>query len=173
MTIIDKIKTSIQRAMGQMEKFPVYYHDEPTLNVIADTMVFPCAMVQLLVDGTATLDGGQAKEIVSAAVFFIEPSEFDFNAEQNERIIDRCKQRAFKWLLSLPLDQYLDIESVERTQRVYQQFDAILTGFAVLVRLKELQGVTDCEDEEPQPTPKPEDPVKPDPPFVEEPTERI
>lgn len=167
MTIIDKIKTSIQRAMGQMDKFPVYYHDEPTLNVIAETMVFPCAMVQLLVDGNAAIDGGQAKEIVSAAVFFIEPSEFDFDAEQNERIIDRCKQRAFKWLLSLPLDQYLDIESVERTQRAYQQFDAILTGFALLVRLKELQGVTDCEDEEPQPTPTP------DPPFSEEPTERI
>ena len=142
MTIIEKIENSIQRRHG--DDFPVYYHDEPTLNLLADEMDFPCAVVQLLVSGTATIDSGNARETVPAAVFFVEPSEFDFDAKENEVIIDRCKTRAFAWLLSLQTDGKLELEAIERTQRVYEQFDAILTGYAVMVRLKELQGVTDC-----------------------------
>ena len=91
-----------------------------------------------------TIDSGNARETVPAAVFFVEPSEFDFDAKENEVIIDRCKTRAFAWILSLQTDGELELEAIERTQRVYEQFDAILTGYAVMVRLKELQGVTDC-----------------------------
>lgn len=145
MTIIDKIISSIQSVHG--ENFPVYYHDEPTLNVIAETMSFPCAIVQLLTTGNAQIANGQIRESVSAAVFFVEPSEFDFDAVENEEIIDRCKRRAFRWLLALPMDEWISLDAIERTSRAYERFDAILTGFGVLARLSELEGVSDCDEQ--------------------------
>lgn len=144
MTIIDKIRTSIQRVHG--DAFEVYYHDEETLNVIADTMKFPCAMVQLLTQGAIDEQSGQYREVVSAAVFFVELSSFDFDADENEIIIDRCKHRALKWVAALPLDNELYFVQVERTSRVYERFDAILTGYGLLIRLGEIEGVSDCPE---------------------------
>lgn len=145
MTIIEKIRASIQAVHGS--DFQVYYHDDQTLNIIADTMELPSAIVTLITQGTIDEQSGQYREVVSAAVFFVDKSEFDFDADANERIIDQCKRRALRWLASLPMDANLDLVRWERTSRVYERFDAILTGFAVLVDLRERDGVTDCDNE--------------------------
>ena len=144
MTIIEKIRASIQRVHG--EGFAVYYHDDPTMNLIADTMTLPAAIVQLITQGELDQQSGQWREVVSAAVFFVDRSEFDFNADDNEQIIDQCKRRALRWLASLQFDPNIDLVRWSRTSRVYERFDAILTGFAVMVDLKEWEGVSDCEE---------------------------
>lgn len=141
MTIVEKIIASIKGELG--DGFPVYYHDEPTLNVMTSTMEFPCALFQLLTNGRVVREAGQAKESVTAAVFFVERSEFDFDAVQNEQVIDRCKKRAFAWLGSVNGGGLVDILAVNRTTRVYDRYDDILTGFGVSVDLKEQVG--ECE----------------------------
>lgn len=141
MTIVEKIIASIKGALG--DGFPVYYHDEPTLNVMTSTMEFPCALFQLLTNGRVVHEAGQAKEAVTAAVFFVERSEFDFDAVQNEQVIDRCKKRAFAWLGSVNGGGLVDVLAVNRTTRVYDRYDDILTGFGVSVDLKEQVG--ECE----------------------------
>lgn len=143
MTIIEKIRASIQRVHG--EGFEVYYHDDPTMNIIADTMTLPAAIVQLITQGELDQMSGQWREVVSAAVFFVDRSEFDFDADENEKIIDQCKRRALRWLAGLQLDEDLKLVRWSRTSRVYERFDAILTGFAVMVDLMETESVTDCE----------------------------
>ena len=144
MTIVEKIRASIQRVHGA--GFEVYYHDDPTMNIIADTMTLPAAIVQLITQGELDQRSGQWREVVSAAVFFVDRSEFDFDADENEKIIDQCKRRALRWLAGLQLDEDLTLVRWERTSRVYERFDAILTGFAVMVDLMETEGVTDCEE---------------------------
>ena len=142
MTIVEKIRASIQRVHGA--GFAVYYHDDPTMNIIADTMTLPAAIVQLITQGELDQMSGQWREVVSAAVFFVDKSEFDFDADENEKIIDACKRRALRWLAGLQLDEDLTLVRWERTSRVYERFDAILTGFAVMVELSETDGATDC-----------------------------
>jgi hypothetical protein len=146
MTIIEKIRASIQSVHGG--DFQVYYNDDPTMNLIADNMDLPAAIVQLITQGTIDQQSGQWREVVSAAVFFVDKSDFDFDADENEKIIDRCKRRCLRWLAALPLDEHLDLVRWERTSRVYERFDAILTGFAVMVMLRERESVTDCEETE-------------------------
>ena len=46
------------------------------------------------------------------------------------------------------MDANLDLVRWERTSRVYERFDAILTGFAVMVMLRDNESVTDCEETE-------------------------
>ena len=144
MTIIEKIRASIQRVHGN--GFAVYYNDDPTMNLIADTMTLPAAIVQLITQGELDQQSGQWREVVSAVVFFVDRSEFDFNADDNEQIIDQCKRRALRWLASLQFDPDIDLVRWTRTSRVYERFDAILTGFAVMVDLKEWEGVSMCDD---------------------------
>lgn len=139
MTIVDKIINSIKAALGN--DFPVYYHDAPTLNLMTSQMQFPCALFQLLTTGRIAMEGGQAKERVSAAVFFVEPSQFDFDAVENETIIDRCKGRAMAWLLTLTASHDLQLEEITRTSRIYDQYDDILTGYGVLAEIKEMNGI--------------------------------
>ena len=134
MTIIEKIRASIQSVHGS--DFQVYYHDDPMMNLIADNMDLPAAIVQLITQGTIDQQSGQWREVVSAVVFFVDKSDFDFDADENEQIIDRCKRRCLRWLAALPLDPDLDLVRWERTSRVYECFDAILTGFAVMVDLR-------------------------------------
>lgn len=138
MTIVDKIKASIQAELGV--DFPVYYHDDPTLNLMTSSMTFPCALVMLITDGRVVQEGGTVKEVVSAAVFFVEKTEFDMAAEANEVIIDRCKGRAFAWLLCLGADPWITLSNLNRTSRVYDRYDDILTGFGVFADLKENTG---------------------------------
>lgn len=146
MTIIEKIRASIQSVHGG--DFQVYYHDDPTMNLIADNMDLPASIVQLITQGTIDQQSGQWREVVSAVVLFVDKSDFDFDADENEQIIDRCKRRCLRWLAALPLDPDLDLVRWERTSRVYERFDAILTGFAVMVDLREREGVNDCDNGE-------------------------
>lgn len=139
MTIVDKITDSIKSAHG--DDFPVYYHDESTLNEMTSRMQFPCALVRLLSQGRIVMEGGQAKERVSAAVFFVERSRFDFDATENETIIDRCKGRAMAWLFTLTASHDLQLEEITRTSRVYDRYDDILTGYGVLAEIKETNGI--------------------------------
>ena len=111
-------------------------------------MDFPCALFQLLTNGQPVEEAGQVKERVSVAMFFVERSDFDFDADENEKIIDQCKRRALRWIAGLQLDEDLDLVRWERTSRVYERFDAILTGFVVMVDLREREGVTDCDNGE-------------------------
>lgn len=151
MTIVEKIILSVHDALnevvgGEVVQFPVYYHDIETLNLIADTAQYPCAFFQLLTDGTLTNVNAQQRESVNVAIFFVEPSEFDFDALENEEIIDCCKARAAKWLQHIPLDCYIEVNEVVRTQRVYERFDGILTGYGLIVTLTELQGILYCDE---------------------------
>lgn len=145
MTIVQKIINSIKEAHG--DDFPVYYHDEPTLNLMTSQMQFPCALLQLLTTGRAIQEGGMVKERVSAAVFFVEPSQFDFDAEENETIIDRCKKKAFAWISYLPYSPDVELVDVTRTSRVYDRYDDILTGFGILAEIKEAVGWSQCESQ--------------------------
>lgn len=143
MTIVDKIRASIQRVHGT--GFPVKYHDQLDLNVLADGTTYPAAFVTLITRGTLVNAGGQLKEEVTAVVYFVEPmASYDFDADANEIILERCKRRALRWLLGLSLDPYVELRGVDYTQRAYEEYDAILTGYGVVVRLRELQGMTDC-----------------------------
>lgn len=164
MTIVDKIIASIQAAVFMPQEssggsvvgptplrgvqpptppeqtpISVYYHDDPTLNMMTSTMTFPCAIVKLLSNGNIVREGGQAKERVTAAVFFVDVTEFDFDAVENERIIDACKQRALTWIGSLNTGGTLNA-TVTRTQRVYDQYDDILTGYGLSVDIIETSG---------------------------------
>lgn len=142
MTIIEKIKQSVEGAT----ETPFLYHAAGELNeLIARCNTFPIAYSFLIDSGTIDDVNGRYHERVTLAIMFCDKTEFDFNAVENEQIIDRMKLKAYKWLQSLRMSNALRIISVNNTQRLYDNTTDILTGFAVNITIEDVAGVGECE----------------------------
>lgn len=144
MTFIDKLRKTIERATACR----FYYHAAGELNeVLAGVRVGcePIAFAYLLKGGEVDVQRNQFREGVNLAVFFCKKTEFDFNSEENERLIDDCKRLAFGWLSLLRKSGYFETVGSITTERVYDTTTDILTGIAVNVTLRELQGYSECD----------------------------
>lgn len=142
MTIIEKIKQSVEGATGM----PFLYHAAGELNeLIARCKSLPVAYSFLIDSGTIDDVNGRYHERVTLAVMFCDKTEFDFNALENEKIIDRMKVKAYKWMQSLRMSNALHVVSVNNTQRLYDNTTDILTGFAVNITIEDVAGVGECE----------------------------
>lgn len=142
MTIIEKIKQSVEGATGM----PFLYHAAGELNeLIARCKELPVAYSFLIDSGTIDDVNGRYHERVTLAVMFCDKTEFDFNALENEQIINRMKVKAYKWLQSLRMSNALRIVAVNNTQRLYDNTTDILTGFAVNITIEDMAGVGECE----------------------------
>lgn len=142
MTIIEKIKQSVEGATGM----PFLYHAAGELNeLIARCSELPVAYSFLIDSGTIDDVNGRYHERVTLAVMFCDKTDFDFNALENEQIIDRMKAKAYKWLQSLRMSNALRIVAVNNTQRLYDDTTDVLTGFAVNITLEDIAGAGECE----------------------------
>ena len=144
MTFIDKLRITIERATSCR----FYYHAAGELNeVLASVRVGcePIAFAYLLKGGEVDVQRNQLREGVNLAVFFCKKTEFDFNSEDNESLIDDCKRLAFGWISLLRKSGYFETVGSITTERVYDTTTDILTGIAVNVTLRELQGYGECD----------------------------
>ena len=145
-TIVDKLKRTLNRVeLGKdgVNPLPFIYADLDTQNILIDTIVPPFAAVAPLYSGTVTDEHGRYHERATFEVFFgdvMAQSLPDYDAVENERIIDMCKGRALSWLASLTHGTEIKLVSVNSARRTYMQFDAIVTGYLVNVTVDELQG---------------------------------
>lgn len=152
MTIIDKIAASIHAALdvrneqGEVvEAFPFYYDTPETVNLRLDQAQYPCAFMHVVESGTADDTNGIIRERLLCQMVFTAPTVLDFDGLENERIIDPLKHAAFVWLQEVRRSSDLRLASIESTERLYATNDAILTAFAVTVRIEEVDGVSPCD----------------------------
>jgi len=144
MSIIEKIKQSVERATG----LPFYYDTPQTLNVRLDRAEFPCAMLHIITSGAVQDTNGILRERLNLEVLFTTTSHLDFDGtdvENNE--LDVMKMHAFKWILSLFRSRTLRLVTLNGTNRYYATDDAIYSAYGVNVTLEEIQGVTACDFE--------------------------
>ena len=142
MTIIEKIKQSVEGATGM----PFLYHAAGELNeLLARCDELPVAYSFLIDSGTIDDVNGRYHERVTLAVMFCDKTEFDFNALENEQIIDRMKVKAYRWLTALRTSDDLKIVSINNTQRLYDNTTEILTGYAVNITLEDVRGYGLCD----------------------------
>ena len=134
MSLITKIKNSIE-ARG----LNCIYDSLGMINQKLDYSSYPLAFFTLIKEGGLISVNGVYREVANIAVFFVKPSTFDFESLENEQIIDECKTLALGWLDSLKWGGVLRAE-VLRTDRLYNYADSILTGYALNLRISELEG---------------------------------
>lgn len=142
MSIIDKIKNSVESATG----LPFYYDTPQTLNIRLERATFPCAMLNIVQSGAVYDQNGILRERLVVEVLFTTNSRLDFDGVEVERLeLDKMKERAFSWLLSLFRSHQLRLVSLNSTNRYYATDDVIYSAYGVNVTLEELQGVSRCD----------------------------
>lgn len=138
MTIIDKIKQSVEQATG----LPFVYDTPQTLNVRLDNIQLPCVMMQVVESGATADENGVIREVITAMVLFTDRTSLDFDGVTNEQEhLDKMKKAAFRWLLSLRRSDTLRLTQTGGTVRWYATNDVIATAYGVTVTLEELEGV--------------------------------
>lgn len=148
-TIIDKLARTIERVeLGKGgEPLPFVYAEDGLRNIILDQLQPPFAACVPIESGVVNDERGQFHERLTLSVVFGDTmcqSVPEYDARENERIIDECKRRAFKWLALLTPTKELRLISVNGSLRVYMEEDAYITGFAVNVTLEEIESVGKC-----------------------------
>ena len=140
MNIIEKIKSTFDGS-----GLTVHYGTPEQLNADLEYAAYPCVFFYLLDTGSVQIQTAQTVERFEVAFYFANLTEFDFNSEDNEAIIEECKQSALRWLNTLQLSSSLRVVSVGSSQRVYDLFQVNLTGFAIRLTIEELQGFSGCD----------------------------
>lgn len=134
--IVSKVLQSIRFAGHD-----VIYGSVDTINVNMAGVKLPCCYVSLLSDCRQIKAGGQWIESATFMVAFVAKTEYAFDSVDNESIIQRCRVAALQWLESLSGSDTLTAVSLVDTQRVYDEFDDIVTGLVMRVELAELLGL--------------------------------
>ena len=145
MSIVLKVKDKFESITG----LPLIYQSEEMVNFLVGNNPVPVGIWYLLQDGQVVSDSvdGTIRERVQVRIYVGDKSEVDFNAIENERIIDKCKKILFNFIANLKSDNDLQIESINLSRRFYLETDDILTGYMVDVTISELRGFNKCKIE--------------------------
>lgn len=151
-TIIDKLKTSVEALeidKGCGKYLPFYYDDEEIQNIRFDNTATPLAAC-VPIESAMVQDAGQMfHERLTLAIWFADKMMYnsagDYDALLNERIIDKCKRRAFRWAASLSPTKEIRLVSVNGSMRAYLERDAYLTGYMINVTIEEVSGIRMCD----------------------------
>lgn len=143
MTIIDKIKKSVEDLGLVFE-----YGSLADINEIVSSHDFDAGKLcycTLISTGTARLDTqGRWHDVIQAGLFVVDKTDFDPCSLENEEIISDCKDSVFAWLLSVKNSPEIKVQSVVSSQRVYDEFDDIVTGYGVQITIEEKEGFGNC-----------------------------
>lgn len=126
-----------------------YWQSPETLNITLERrgVKYPCAIAYPIETLQLTTVSGNFRERLQLAVFFVQPTKFDFNEKANWGLIEQCQTLAYKWLRDAYQYPYLKVVQVNGTSRVYDNTDVILTGFGLNITLEEVFGSPiPCED---------------------------
>ena len=142
MSIIKKIKASVEGATG----LPFYYDTPQTLNLRLERATFPAALLHIITSGAVADTNGILRERLNVEVLFTTTSSLDFDGVDVENLeLDKMKEHAFRWLLSLFRSRTLRLVTLNGTNRYYATDDAIYSAYGVNVTLEEIQGLTACD----------------------------
>lgn len=145
MSIVLKIKEKFEQITG----IPLIYQSEEMVNFLVGEKPVPVGIWYLLQDGQVVSDSasGTIRERIQARIYVGDLTELDFDAIENEKIIDKCKKILFNFIAQLKSDNDLEVENINLSRRFYLHTDEILTGYMVDVTISELSGFNKCNYE--------------------------
>lgn len=136
MTIQQHIK-SIAQQMG----IAYIYHNWTSVNQIADNTPLPVMVNVLPVSGSFSV-GYNLTETTNCLIAFLNKTEYDFDAEENDQVVEQMKALAKDFLLRLNKVEGIENLSLADVsyEVVYDKLDVNLTGIILDLRLSESEG---------------------------------
>lgn len=136
MTIQQHIK-SIAQQMG----IAYIYHNWTSVNQAVSTSQLPVMINVLPVSGSFSV-GYELTESANCMIAFLDKAEYDFDAEQNDQVVERMKTLAKDFLLRLNKVEGIENLSLADVSYsvAYDKLDENLTGIILELRISESEG---------------------------------
>lgn len=122
-----------------------FYCNWAQANVALDKVEKPTIVYVLPPSGTLDFGWNQVKDAPNAQIAFITPTDFDFDGEENEDLIERMKRLCIRFIQALNQSGMFEIiEGNIRYRVLYDHLDQNVTGIVIEPTLKEEEGVWIC-----------------------------
>lgn len=151
-----KILDEIERIVGVVypteegETLPYVYGSLQDINYQADSFPLPCIAAQLLINGELKNEGGQYKDETPVVIMFFNKTEFEYDAPENQVIIDTQKAKAISFMREIDASTVVKLTSSVLYDNIYDvseneyALDVGVTGVALRITLKERAGQVNC-----------------------------
>lgn len=118
-------------------------------NVELDRVDKPSVIYILPPAGSFDFNWAQVKDRPDAQIAFVAPTDFDFDGEENDDIIEQMKRLCIRFVKTLNESGLFEqIEGKLPYRVLYDYLDRNVTGIVVEPKLKEEQGILICGNDE-------------------------
>lgn len=116
-------------------------------NVELDRIEKPTVVYVLPVSGKLNVSWNQIKDRPESFIAFVSSTEYDFDGEENDNIIEGMKRLAMRFIKTLNESGLFEIiENDVPYSVLYDHLDQNVTGIVITPVLKELVGVSICDE---------------------------
>ena len=137
-TIENRIAT-IAKGLG----LNYYFGDWNRINEAGDTgrCKFPLVAYLLPPSGVVNFDGPSVRETENGVLAFIDVTEFDFQADANNEIVQAMKEKMISFIQALNVSKHFKTVGGDvRYDILYDKLDFAVTGVTTALTLKEAVG---------------------------------
>lgn len=152
MEVLKKYATVEQKVHEVVKKMPYdaeyLFMNWAQANVAIRDIEKPTIVYVLPPAGKLDFSYARVKDYPETQIGFLAPTEFDFEGHENDNIVEQMKRAAILFVKTLNISGYFElIEGNVSYQVVYDYLDQNVTGVVITLKLKEVSGVTICDDE--------------------------
>ena len=147
---IHSIVKSLQSPTEEGVMIPAYFYcNWAQANVDLDKVDYPTILYVLPTSGTLDFSWNQVRDTPNSQIAFVCPTDFDFDAEENEDIIERMKRLCIKFIRAVnDSGMFEQIEDRIPYRVLYDHLDQNVTGIVIEPTLEEVEGVSICTEPE-------------------------
>lgn len=137
------VKNKVKQIVDDMKSLHFVYDDWARANVRFDREQLPAFLFILPVAGAMHYKNNNFRDAPKCLFAFIDKTEFDFDGETNEAIVDRMKNEAKRFIVAVQESgHFKPIAEKIPYSVLYDQLDPNVTGVVVEMQLEEIIG--DC-----------------------------
>lgn len=144
-TVEDKVRSIVASSLPD---FKYLFVDYTQANVELDKLASPHVIYILPPSGTLLLRHDKFRDKPRTQLWFVCPTEFDFDGAVNDCLVESLKHAAMKFFSGLNSSGlFVPLEGALPYQVAYDAFDSNVTGVCFELELEEKDGVVLCNGE--------------------------
>lgn len=142
------VEQKIRSIVESMDGVTYMFKNWAQANDEIDHIDGPTIIYVLPPSGELDFDYSQVCDYPQSQIAFVASTEFDFEGEENDNIIEQMKRLCIRFIKSLNASGLFEQIDGRLSYRVlYDYFDQNVTGIVITPPLIEEEGVIICEDE--------------------------
>ena len=139
------VEQKIKSVVDKMEGLTYVFDNWQTANLRLDKLPFPAVVNVLPVSGRFNMGKNQLRDYPNLLIAFLDKTDFDFDGEDNDLIVEKCKNLAREFILRANESRLFEyIEGDIYYSVVYDKLDVNVTGVVIELTPKEINGIGLC-----------------------------